>query len=83
MVTLLYIAEHEGEMVIGDLQDAVGYAVGSSSRNASRFKEIDRHGNKGHGLVHAEEDPHDRRRKVLWLTPKGKQMVQRLRDILK
>ena len=50
----------------------------SMSRNVAALSPWHRHGKKGHELLLAQEDPEERRRKIIRLTPKGEKFMLRL-----
>lgn len=55
----------------------------SCSRNVSLLSLNARHDRPGLGLVKAEEDPRERRRKIVRLTPKGEELIASLADIVR
>ena len=61
-----------------DLADRCGISQASTSRNIAALSKWHRLGKAGHDLVEAVEDPAERRRKIVNLTPKGK----RVRDAI-
>jgi DNA-binding MarR family transcriptional regulator len=78
--TFLYIVVHEG-CTMKDIADALGVAQSTMSRNVSALSKIHRLRKPGLDLVKATEDPYERRRKIVTLTPRGKQLKDRLMAI--
>lgn len=72
---LLYIAANEGCMVL-DMANATGMTQSAASRNIAALGKWARYGKPGLELIRTEEDPMERRRKLLYLTPKGRNAVQ-------
>ena len=75
------MAQNEG-MSIRDLSDRLGIAQSSSSRNVAALSKWHSFGKAGHDLIQAVEDPRERRRKILTLTPKGHDLVDQLASLL-
>lgn len=63
---------------MSELSVAIGIAQSSASRNVAALSNWNRHRSKGHDLLRAYEDPFNRRRKLVELTPKGKALKARL-----
>ncbi|CAB4139643.1 MarR Transcriptional regulators [uncultured Caudovirales phage] len=74
---LLVIAKRPG-LTMQELSDETGLAQSSCSRNVAALSEWHRYGKPGLDLVASEDDPRERRRKVMWLTPKGRTVVGKL-----
>jgi DNA-binding MarR family transcriptional regulator len=79
--TFLYVASHEG-CTMKDIADALGVAQSTMSRNIAALDKINRHHQPGFDLVRAVEDPSERRRKIVTLTPRGRQLKARLNEQL-
>ncbi|HSK40358.1 MAG TPA: helix-turn-helix domain-containing protein [Arenibaculum sp.] len=80
-LSFLTVAQNEG-LSIRELSERLGIAQSSASRNVaalSRWRGFDR---PGHDLVQATEDPRERRRKVVTLTPRGRALVDELRALV-
>lgn len=80
--TYLYVASHEG-CTMKDIAEALGVAQSTMSRNISTLDKINRHHQPGLNLVNAVEDPNERRRKIVTLTPRGRQLMARLNELAK
>lgn len=76
-LSLLLIAKHEG-LSLKELAQHTGVGMASASRYVAAFGRPRKTGAKGFGLVNAEEDPDERRKKVITLTPKGRSFVNRI-----
>jgi DNA-binding MarR family transcriptional regulator len=63
-----------------DLAQHVGVAQSEISRTVTLFSMYD---GQGYGLLRSEEDPHERRRKIVRLTPKGERVASHLTELLK
>lgn len=74
---LIAIAMRPG-LTMQQVSDMTGLSQSSCSRNIAALSKWHRLGKEGHDLVEAIEDPAERRRKIMFLTPKGKQKVQAL-----
>ena len=71
------IALNEG-ITMKDLGQRTGLAQSSCSRNVALLSEWLKHNKPGYGLVVAQEDPVERRRKIIHLTPKGQRVAASL-----
>lgn len=82
MVVFLYIATHEGCLKV-DMQRAIDMTGPSASRNTDWLSKYHR-SNKGRGLhlINKEQDPTNRSRVLLTLTPKGRQLATKIQTIL-
>jgi DNA-binding MarR family transcriptional regulator len=80
-LSFLTIARHEG-LSMGDLAQRLGIAQSSASRNIAALSKWHSFGKAGHGLVEAHEDPRERRRKIVRLTPRGHHLVAVLRALV-
>ncbi|HLZ66230.1 MAG TPA: MarR family transcriptional regulator [Aliidongia sp.] len=80
-LSFLTIAQREG-MSMGELAQHLGIAQSSASRNIAALSKWHSFGKAGHDLVEAHEDPRERRRKLVQLTPKGKRLVKILEAIM-
>jgi len=80
-LSFLTLASNEG-LSLGELATRLGIAQSSASRNVAALSEWHSFGKPGLDLVEAKEDPRERRRKLVTLTPKGHALVATLREIL-
>jgi DNA-binding MarR family transcriptional regulator len=67
---------------MGDLAQRLGIAQSSASRNIAALSRWHSFGKDGHDLVEAREDPRERRRKIVSLTPRGRHLVATLRALI-
>ncbi|ATJ82028.1 MarR family winged helix-turn-helix transcriptional regulator [Halomonas beimenensis] len=77
----LIIAMNQG-ITIKELMRRTGLAQSSCSRNVNLLSDWVKPEVPGHGLVVTSEDPKERRRKVVHLTSKGKELAAILSDIV-
>nr|WP_052232181.1 MarR family winged helix-turn-helix transcriptional regulator [Methylobacterium sp. ZNC0032] len=75
--TLLCVALQPG-MTMQDIAKATGLSQSSASRNIQSLGKWHRLGKPGMDLVEAVEDPHDTRRKIVFLTKDGRELVGKL-----
>lgn len=64
-----------GEIPMADLVELTGVSQSSVSRNVAKLGPGENPREKGHGLIEASEDPYYRKRKIVRLTPRGKELV--------
>lgn len=81
LATLLYIASHENCHKQG-LEDDLGMTTASSSRNTDWLSDFHRLRKPGLGLIIKEDDPSNGRRQQLKLSPKGRQLIQQIKEDL-
>lgn len=79
--TFLSVANEEG-ITMKSLGERLGISQSSCSRNVAALSKHHRLNKPGHDLVYATEDPEERRRKIVKLTPKGKRVAETLLEIL-
>ncbi len=80
--TFLAIAMHKKDKVpMSDLSELLGVSQASCSRNVAFFTDWTRKKQKGPNFLTCREDPMERRRKLVYLTPKGKQFYNSLENI--
>lgn len=80
-LSFLTIAQNEG-LSMGDLAQRLGIAQSSASRNIAALSRWHSFGKEGHDLVEALEDPRERRRKIVSLTPRGHRLIATLRALV-
>ena len=79
--TYLYVATHDGchsQAMMEDLE----LTAASASRNTDWLTKRHRLGKSGLDLIVKEVDPTNRRRQILRLTPKGKQLIHSICETL-
>lgn len=81
-LSFMTIARNEG-ISIGELAERLGIAQSSASRNVAALSRWHSFGKAGLDLVQAQEDPRERRRKIVTLTDTGRAFLEELRDIVK
>ncbi|WP_019025377.1 MULTISPECIES: MarR family winged helix-turn-helix transcriptional regulator [unclassified Thioalkalivibrio] len=64
-----------------DIGKKLNTSQASCSRNVSALSKWRRQGSPGLDVVVAKEDPAERRRKQVWLTPKGEDLLRSILDI--
>ena len=77
MITLLQVAAYEG-ISLSELAEKVGNATSSTSRNVGILGEYGRGKSPGLNVVKAVTDLADRRKQLVYLTPKGEEFINRL-----
>ena len=82
MAILLKVAKHSLPLKMAEIAEELGLSQSTVSRNVAYLGDWNRHREKGHQLVEAYEDPSERRRKLVRLTPKGKRFVTSLANIV-
>jgi DNA-binding MarR family transcriptional regulator len=75
--TLLVVAMRPG-ITMQQLSDATGLVQSSVSRNVAMLSKYHRLGKPGYDLVEAVDDPRERRRKIVYLTPNGRKLVNQV-----
>lgn len=80
-LSFLTIAQNEG-LSIRDLSERLGIAQSSASRNVAALSKWHSFGKAGHDLVQAEEDPRERRRKIITLTDRGRDLAVQLSGLI-
>jgi len=74
---LCWIAEKPG-ITVKDLMDRTNLSQSSISRNLTALGKWDRHSKPGMDLIEDVEDPVERRRRIYFLTKKGKRFIARM-----
>ena len=81
IATFLYVASHDDCSKV-DLEKALAFSNASGSRNTDWLSAFHRLNKPGLGLIIKYRDPSNRRRQILKLSPKGRILVQQLKNIL-
>lgn len=81
-LSFLTLSRHEG-LSIRDLAERLGIAQSSASRNVAALSEWHSFRKPGHDLVQAKEDPRERRRKIVTLTDRGRDLLARLDGLMR
>lgn len=79
--TFFYIAAHSG-CRNRQLAAALGYSTSSASRCTDWLSDYHRLGKPGMGLIVKKKDNLDQRDRLLYLTPKGEQVINQIKGIL-
>lgn len=79
-VTFCTVAAEEG-ITMKRLQEKLGFSQSSCSRNVASLSKFHRLNKPGHDLLYTTEDPHERRRKIVMLTPKGKRVAESIKAV--
>ncbi|HET8727699.1 MAG TPA: MarR family transcriptional regulator [Alphaproteobacteria bacterium] len=80
-LSFLTLARHEG-LSIRELAERLDIAQSSASRNVAALGEWHSFRKPGHDLVQAKEDPRERRRKIVTVTERGRDLLARLDALL-
>ena len=81
IATFLYVASHDDCAKV-DLEKALAFSSASGSRNTDWLSEFHRLNKAGLGLLIKYRDPTNRRKQILKLSPKGRILVNQLKQIL-
>lgn len=79
--SFLYICRYEG-LSIKELMDLIGLVQSSTSRNVAALAEWQKFEKPGLGLITTVEDPKDRRKKIIELSSKGKEVIGKLQAVM-
>ena len=79
--SFFYIASHNPCHKLAMEQD-LNFSSASSSRCCDWLSDLHRDGKPGLGLIIKYDDPHNRRRVMCKLSPKGEAMIQAIKDKL-
>ena len=80
-LSFLTLARNPG-LSIRDLSERLGIAQSSASRNVAALSEWHSFRKPGHDLIQANEDPRERRRKIVTLTRNGEALLARLEAVM-
>ncbi|MFG1488107.1 MarR family transcriptional regulator [Oceanospirillum sp. HFRX-1_2] len=75
--TFLSVANEEG-ITMKRLSEKLGISQSSVSRNVAALSKTHRLNKPGYDLLYAMEDPTERRRKIVRLTPKGRLLADKI-----
>lgn len=75
---LLVISTEPEGTSLTNIANRVGITLATASRYVSALGKMDRHHREGLKLVESFEDPMERRKKIIRLTPKGKAFINRV-----
>lgn len=78
-MTFLLVAKNEG-CTVKEVGEWLGLSGAASSRNVAALSEWHRKGRPGHNLVVSKTDLDDRRARKLFLTPKGRAVLNTLSE---
>lgn len=80
-----YVGLYGGQegITMQDIAEALDLAQSSVSRNVMKLSITNRYRVSGIDILEAYEDPIERRRKLVRLTPKGKRVWKSLQDLVK
>lgn len=78
--TFTLVAMRPG-ITMKDMAEILGISQASCSRNVAALSKWHRLNKPGHDLVYSEEDPIERRRKIVKLTAKGKRVAETLSSL--
>ncbi len=81
-LSFMTIAQSDG-ISVGELAERLGIAQSSASRNVAALSRWHSFGKAGLNLVQAQEDPRERRRKLVTLTDEGHAFLAELTAIIK
>lgn len=75
VMTFIVVASKDPRPVtMSDLGKRLGVAQSSVTRNVQALSGTNRHGKRGHGMLHSWVDSKDRRVKMVELTPQGRRI---------
>lgn len=75
---LFIIAASEEGMSLSDIAKKAGIGLATASRYVGALGSINRKREEGLQLIESFEDPMERRKKIIRLTPKGRAVVRRI-----
>lgn len=78
LLCILVLAGDEEGMSLTELAKKANLQMATASRYIGSLGKIDRHREEGLNLVESFENPMERRKKIVRLTPKGKNLVSRM-----
>lgn len=75
---LFIVAESEEGMSLSDIAKKAGIGLATASRYIGALGKTNRRREEGLQLIESFEDPMERRKKIIRLTPKGRAAVRRI-----
>jgi DNA-binding MarR family transcriptional regulator len=81
-ITLLILVALQPGVTMKELSERMGMSQSTMSRNCAALGKTHRIGVPGKGLITTAEDPYERRRKIVTLTPKGKLVAGSLSELI-
>ncbi len=75
---LFIVAQSEEGMSLSDIAKKAGIGLATASRYIGALGKINRRREEGLKLIESFEDPMERRKKIIRLTPKGKIIIQKI-----
>lgn len=81
MIILLAVVEKE-RVQMSELVELTGQTLAGVSRTISLFTKHGSRNKEGLGLMESQEDPQERRRKIITLTTEGKKMAADIKRIM-
>ena len=81
VLTFCHVADR-AELPMAELLKLTGLAQSSVSRTVAKLGQGESPREPGFGLIEAYEDPYFRRRKLVRLTPRGKELAKELQRVL-
>lgn len=75
---LFVVAESEEGMSLSDIAKKVGIGLATASRHIGALGKINRRKEEGLQLIESFEDPMERRKKIIRLTPKGRVAIRNI-----
>lgn len=65
-----------------ELQRGLKLTLAATSRNVALLSKVNAKGAKAWGLVQAVEDPMDRRHRIIYLTSKGQEFINKIEEAI-
>lgn len=75
---LFIIAKEEEGLSLTDIAKKAGIGLATASRNIAALGKINRKREEGLKLIESFEDPMERRKKIIRLTPKGRTAIRNI-----
>lgn len=78
MYAFLLVATNEGQTQRW-VEEKMGTSNATASRTIAKWLDFERPGKPGLGMIRSEVDPSDRRYRIVTLTPKGREFLNKIR----